>query len=130
MKSFCVKLTVFTMLFTLLSAAFHVSAKESFDYSTALKYSIYFYDANKCGPEAGDDNFFDWRGPCHTTDGSEKGLDLTGGFHDAGDHVKFGLPQAYTASILGWALYEYKDVFDSTGNTEKLLSTLKYFTDY
>ena len=108
MKKICVKFTVLVMLFTLLFNAFYVSAKDSFDYSTALKYSIYFYDANKCGPEAGDDNFFDWRGPCHTTDGSEKGLDLTGGFHDAGISVKFGLPQAYTASILGWALHSTK----------------------
>lgn len=130
MKKFCVKFTILVMLFTLLFKTFYVSAKENFDYSTALKYSIYFYDANKCGPNAGDDNYFDWRGPCHTTDGSEIGIDLTGGFHDAGDHVKFGLPQAYSASILGWALYEYKDVFDYTGNTDKMLSTLKYFTDY
>jgi hypothetical protein len=29
-------------------------------------------------------------------------LNLSGGFHDAGDHVKFGLPQSYSASVLGW----------------------------
>ncbi|MDQ2087241.1 glycoside hydrolase family 9 protein [Herbivorax sp. ANBcel31] len=130
MKKICLTLTIFTMLFASIFSIFNVSATENFDYSTALEYSIYFYDANKCGPEAGDDNFFDWRGACHTTDGSEAGLDLTGGFHDAGDHLKFGLPQAYSASILAWSLYEYRDVFDATGNTEKLLSTLKHFTDY
>ncbi|HHX18663.1 MAG TPA: glycoside hydrolase, partial [Clostridium sp.] len=83
MRKFCVIFTVLAILLTLLFSTSIVSSAKSFDYSTALKYSIYFYDANKCGPEAGDDNFFDWRGPCHTTDGSEKGLDLTGGFHDA-----------------------------------------------
>lgn len=100
------------------------------DYSTALKYSIQFFDANKCGPDAGKDNVFEWRGACHTTDGSEISIDLNGGYHDAGDHVKFGLPQAYAASILGWSLYEYEGVFNSTGNREKFLGTLKYFTDY
>ena len=69
-------------------------------------------------------NVFDWRGPCHTTDGSDIGIDLTGGYHDAGDHVKFGLPQAYTAAILGWSLYEYKDVFDSTGDTQSCSAPL------
>jgi hypothetical protein len=58
------------------------------------------------------------------------GLDLTGGFHVLGDHVKFGLPQGYTASVLGWSIYEFRDVFDATGNTDKMLSQLKYFTDY
>lgn len=101
-----------------------------FDYSTALRYSIYFFDANKCGYDVSDNNVFDWRGPCHLNDGEDVGVDLTGGFHDAGDHVKFGLPQAYAASILGWSLYKYEDVFENTGTKQNLLSTLKYFTDY
>ena len=57
-------------------------------------------------------------------------LDLSGGFHDAGDHVKFGLPQGFSASVLGWSLYEYRADFDREGLTPKTLSTLKYFTDY
>lgn len=106
-------------------------AAGSFDYATAFKDSILFFDANKCGKDVGVDNFFsEWRGACHIEDGKDVGVDLTGGFHDAGDHVKFGLPQGYAAAILGWSLYEYRDVFDSTGNTKKMLSTLKYFTDY
>ncbi|MCL6590514.1 MAG: glycoside hydrolase family 9 protein [Firmicutes bacterium] len=100
------------------------------DYATALKYAVFFYDANKCGPNVAANNVFSWRGACHTSDGSDKGVNLNGGFHDAGDHVKFGLPQGYAAAVMGWALYEFKDVFDSTGNTAKIQSTLKYFTDY
>lgn len=118
-----------SLLLTSVFTAVSVTAAGS-DYSTALKYSIYFYDGNKCGPDVAKDNVFDWRGACHTQDGSVVSLDLTGGYHDAGDHVKFNLPQAYAASILGWSLYEYKSVFDSTGNKTKMLSTMKYFTDY
>jgi len=36
-------------------------------------------------------------------DGDGK-VDVSGGFHDAGDHVKFGLPQAYAASTVGLGL--------------------------
>jgi hypothetical protein len=115
---------------TLLVSSSLVVGAQEFDYSTALEKSIYFYDANKCGPNAGENNYFDWRGACHTNDGDDVGVDLTGGFHDAGDHVKFGLPQSYSASILGWSLYENREVFDDIGMTDKLLSTLKYFTDY
>ena len=31
-------------------------------------------------------------------------VDLSGGFHDAGDHVKFGLPQAYSAGTIAWGM--------------------------
>ncbi|HOV27462.1 MAG TPA: glycoside hydrolase family 9 protein [Pseudobacteroides sp.] len=128
------KACVFLLVLTLTTSATPFGSKtyaEGFDYATALRYAIEFYDANKCGKEAVEDNVFEWRtGPCHVTDGVDVGLDLTGGFHDAGDHVKFGLPQGYTASVLGWSIYEFRDVFDATGNTDKMLSQLKYFTDY
>ena len=100
------------------------------DYSTALKDSIIFYDANKCGKDVANNNFFEWRDACHVNDGEDVGLDLSGGYHDAGDHVKFGLPQGYAAAVLGWSLYEFKDSFDATGNTTKMYEQLKYFTDY
>lgn len=115
---------------TLLSPKTIPTSINNADYQEALKCSILFYDANKCGKDVAVDNVFDWRGPCHIKDGNDLKLDLTGGFHDAGDHMKYGITQGYTASILGWSLYTYKDAFDSTGNTKKLLSTLKYFTDY
>lgn len=105
-------------------------ATDGMDYKTAFKYSMMFYDANKCGKEVSENNVFDWRGKCHINDGKSLGLDLTGGYHDAGDHVKFGLPQAYSASVLGWALYEFKEGFEKANTTEKELEQLKYFTDY
>lgn len=83
-----------TMIFlTSITPARKIKADENLDYSTALKDSIIFYDANKCGKDAGVNNYFTWRSACHIDDGKDKGLDLSGGYHDAGDHVKFGLPQ-------------------------------------
>ncbi len=101
----------------------------SFNYTDAFAKSILFYEANWCGPDAGS-NRLPWRGPCHTSDGADVGLDLTGGFHDCGDHVKFGQTQAYAASTLGWAYYEFKDVFVSKGQDVYMLKILKHFTDY
>ena len=100
-----------------------------FNYVDAFAKSILYYEASWCGPDAGE-NRLAWRGPCHIEDGADVGLDLTGGFHDAGDHVNFGLPQAYSASTLGWAYYEYKDVFEEHGQAEYMLRILKHFTDY
>ena len=42
-------------------------------------------------------------------------VDLTGGWHDAGDHVKFGLPFSYSASTVGWGYYEFRDSYRKTG---------------
>ncbi|MBR4200689.1 MAG: glycoside hydrolase family 9 protein, partial [Oscillospiraceae bacterium] len=60
------------------------------NYAKLLQYSLYFYDANMCG-QVGSKSAFEWRGNCHTDDA------VPGGFHDAGDHAMFGLPQGYTA---------------------------------
>ena len=104
-------------------------AATSYNYADAFAKSILYYEASWCGSNAGN-NRLAWRGPCHTDDGTDVGLDLTGGFHDAGDHVKFGLPQVYAASTLGWAYYEFKDAFVAKGQDEYMLKILKHFNDY
>ncbi|MCL6590507.1 MAG: glycoside hydrolase family 9 protein [Firmicutes bacterium] len=101
----------------------------SYNYVDAFMKSILYYEASWCGPDAGN-NRLAWRGPCHISDGSDKGLDLTGGFHDAGDHVKFGLPQVYASSTLAWAYYEFKDAFVANGQDGYILKIIKHFTDY
>ncbi|WP_234122455.1 glycoside hydrolase family 9 protein [Clostridium hydrogenum] len=106
-----------------------VKAATNFNYTDAFAKSILFYEANWCGADAGN-NRIKWRGPCHEEDGSDVGIDLTGGFHDAGDHVKFGLPQAYSAATLGWSYYEFKDAFAAKGQDKYMLNILKHFTDY
>ncbi len=108
----------------------HAATKAtSFNYADAFAKSILMYDVNWCGPDAGS-NRLPWRGPCHTSDGADVGLDLSGGFHDCGDHVKFGQTQCYSAATLGWAYYEFKDVFVAKGQDAYLLKVLKHFTDY
>lgn len=104
-------------------------AASKFNYADAFAKSILFYEANWCGEDAGD-NRLKWRGPCHVDDGSDVGVDLSGGFHDCGDHVKFGLPQTYAASTLGWAYYEFKDTFIEKGQDEYMLNINKHFCDY
>jgi hypothetical protein len=113
-------------------ALFLLSSANSYaqyNYEDGLLKAVQFFDANRCGKNVTEGNVFPWRGNCHTTDAAN-GVDLTGGFHDAGDHVKFGLPQAFSASTLGYALYEFKGAFDRAKATTKTLSTLKLFSDY
>ena len=109
-----------------------------YNYAKLLQYSLYFYDANMCGDEVGTKSLLDWRGNCHTydkysytrTDGSTVTVDLTGGFHDAGDHVKFGLPEAYAAFVLGMSYDTNKSAYVASGQTNHLQTITTHFADY
>lgn len=57
-------------------------------------------------------------------------VDLIGGWHDAGDHVKFGLPGAYSASTVGWGYYEFPEAFEETGQKEHIEDILRWINDY
>jgi endoglucanase len=57
-------------------------------------------------------------------------LNLSGGFNDAGDTVKFGLPQTYAASVLGWSMYEFPQAFQESGTWDHALDEMKWFSDY
>ncbi|MDD7184697.1 MAG: glycoside hydrolase family 9 protein, partial [Oscillospiraceae bacterium] len=81
-------------------------------------------DANMCGSDVTNSSDLTWRNNCHTDDA------VRGGYHDAGDHVMFGLPQGYTASTLGWSYYENKDIYDGLGQTEHYQKIMKRFCDF
>ena len=55
---------------------------------------------------------------------------LTGGWHDAGDHVKFGLPGSYSASTVGWGYYEFRDSYIETGLQKHVEDELRWINDY
>ena len=107
------------------------------NYAKALQYSQFFYDANMCGTGVDENNLYNWRGDCHVYDAKlpldstntnmsdsfikkykdvldpdgDGTVDVSGGFHDAGDHVKFGMPEAYSGSTLGWGFYEFREAY-------------------
>ncbi|MNW25578.1 Endoglucanase 1 precursor [compost metagenome] len=105
------------------------AAPTDYNYAEALQKSIYFYEAQRSGvlPE---NNRVEWRGDSGVTDGSDVGHDLTGGWYDAGDHVKFGLPMAYSATMLAWSVYEYRDGYEQTGQLDEILDNIRWATDY
>lgn len=57
-------------------------------------------------------------------------VDVSGGFHDAGDHVQFGMPENYSAATLGWGYYEFRDAYAKTGQDGHIETILRYFNDY
>lgn len=55
---------------------------------------------------------------------------MVGGYHDAGDHVKFGLPMAFTVTMLSWGVIEYGEEIVSGREFEHALEAIKWGTDY
>ncbi|MFI6457566.1 glycoside hydrolase family 9 protein [Streptosporangium amethystogenes] len=105
------------------------AAAPAFAYGEALQKSIWFYEAQQSG-KLPSWNRVSWRGDSGLTDGQDVGLDLTGGWYDAGDHVKFGLPMAASATMLAWGAVEYRDAYVSSGQLTHLLNNLKFVNDY
>ncbi|MEL6580990.1 MAG: glycoside hydrolase family 9 protein [Cyanobacteria bacterium J06621_12] len=99
------------------------------NYGEALQKSILFYEAQQAGklPEW---NRFPWRGDSTPNDGSDVGLDLSGGWVDAGDNVKFNFPLAFSVVNLAWGGIEYEDAYQASGQIEHLSQNVKWATDY
>lgn len=106
-----------------------VEGTGNFNYGEALQKSILFYELQRSGklPETTRSN---WRGDSCLNDGQDVGLDLSGGWFDAGDNVKFNLPMAYTTAMLGWSLYEDYDAYEESGQLEYQLNNIRYVCDY
>ncbi|MDQ2087161.1 glycoside hydrolase family 9 protein [Herbivorax sp. ANBcel31] len=100
-----------------------------YNYGEALQKAIMFYEFQMSG-ELPDNIRNNWRGDSCLGDGSDVGLDLTGGWFDAGDHIKFNLPMSYTATMLSWAIYEYGDALERSGQLPYLKQQIRWATDY
>ncbi len=100
-----------------------------YNYGEALQKSLLFYELQRSGdlPEVTRCN---WRGDSAMADGSDVGLDLTGGWYDAGDHVKFNLPMSYSATMLAWSVYEDKDSYEASGQLEYIMEDIRWANDY
>lgn len=57
-------------------------------------------------------------------------VDLVGGYYDAGDNVKFGLPMAFTVTMMSWSIIEYGKQMAASGELGHAMNAVKWGTDY
>ncbi|MFW5828839.1 MAG: glycoside hydrolase family 9 protein, partial [Planctomycetota bacterium] len=114
------------ILLAVLSAA--VLASEH-NYAEALQKALYFYEHQEAGPLS-PGNRVEWRGDSTLRDGTDVGRDLTGGWYDAGDTVKWTNNAAYGATMLAWALARYPDAFRAVHQHRRGLANLRHGTDF
>ncbi|WP_028517950.1 glycoside hydrolase family 9 protein [Ruminococcus flavefaciens] len=107
--------------FTVINTA--TAADGKFNYVDALDKSLYFYEVQQAGPLP-EWNRVEWRADSTMQD------PVLGGWYDAGDHVKFNLPMAYSASMLAWGLYQYPDGVEKAGLKTTYVNNLEFVLDY
>lgn len=105
------------------------NGKEKYNYNEILEKSILFYEAQRSGRLPAN-NRIPWRGNSALQDRGNGGEDLTGGWYDAGDNVKFGFPMAWTTTTLVWGLIEYKDAYQAAGQLDWMYESVKWPLDY
>ncbi|XP_077990454.1 endoglucanase 4-like [Glandiceps talaboti] len=99
-------------------------AKRPHHFVSLISKSILFYEAQRSG-KLPDTNRIDWRGDSCLDDAGRNGEDLTGGWFDAGDHVKFGLPMAWSTTVLAWGFIEFMDGYiDASTEDEDLVALM------
>jgi len=103
--------------------------KAKYDYSDVLQKSLLFYEAQRSG-KLPLDNRIPWRKNSTLNDGKDVGHDLTGGYFDAGDNVKFGFPMAAATTVLAWGMIEFADGYKAAGEYQHGLDAIKWATDY
>ncbi len=101
----------------------------NYNHAEVLQKSIYFYEAQRSGALP-TNNRVSWRGDSGMEDGADNNVDLTGGWYDAGDHVKFGFPMAYTATMLAWSGVQDQQAYQTTNQWQYLKDNLKWVNDY
>ncbi len=115
------------------------------NYAEALQKSFLFFEAQRSGNLDEASNRIDWRGDSGLHDGLDGvyfgnntsanlqaglKLDLSGGYHDAGDYGKFGLPLASSLTNLAWGGLQFAKGYAASGQSDDLLAALKWGTDY
>ncbi|KAK7093281.1 uncharacterized protein [Littorina saxatilis] len=104
-------------------------AGSKYNYDDVLMKSIMFYEAQRSGKLPAN-NRIPWRGDSALGDKGANGEDLSGGWYDAGDFVKFNLPLAWATVVLEWGFLTFKDAYKAAGQTEWMYEAVKWPLDY
>ncbi|GMH11020.1 hypothetical protein Nepgr_012861 [Nepenthes gracilis] len=119
----------FCVILSLFAAVVSDAYAQAFDYADAVSKSLLYFEAQRSGRLPYKQRVT-WRDNSGLTDGLEQGVDLVGGYYDAGDHVKFGLPMAFTVTMLSWGVIEYGEAILGVGELDHALEAIKWGTDY
>ncbi|PON99421.1 Glycoside hydrolase [Trema orientale] len=122
------KISLFLIILLLLGIV-RLEAGADFNYGDALDKSLMFFEAQRSGKLPFDQRV-KWRSDSGLRDGLAQGVDLVGGYYDAGDHVKFGLPMAFTTTMLSWGVIDFRKEITNLDQMGYTLWAIRWATDY
>ncbi|CAI7934347.1 unnamed protein product [Closterium sp. NIES-54] len=99
------------------------------NYGDALALSILFFEQQRSGKLPANQRA-KWRGDSGLNDGKDVGVDLSKGYYDSGDNVKYGLPMAFTVATLAWGVVEYGSQLEAQGQLQYALDAVRWGADY
>ncbi len=120
---------VFLLSLGLPAVASAATLAEQVDLGRFLHKSIRYWEHQVSGTKPAWNRTY-WRGNAQTTAGSDNSIDLTGGWNDAGDNVKFNFPQAHALTILAWTYLEYRTALGNARQDQHLLNQIRWGADY
>ncbi|MEB3334363.1 MAG: glycoside hydrolase family 9 protein [Cyanobacteriota bacterium] len=114
------------------------------DYATALSQSFLFYEAQRSG-DLPSDSRVAWRRDSALGDanarldannngqleaGESITRDLSGGYYDAGDRMKYAYPMASAMTLLGWGMQQFQPGYNHSGQLDEAQAALRWGTDW
>lgn len=124
-RSFLLCLAIFLCFFSFLPWEI---VEATPNYRDALAKSILFFQGQRSGKIPPGQRIL-WRSNSGLSDGSAARVDLTGGYYDAGDNVKFNFPMAFTTTMLSWSTLEYGKKMGPE-QLQSARSAIRWATDY
>nr|KAG5691509.1 hypothetical protein BaRGS_017722 [Batillaria attramentaria] len=100
-----------------------------YNYAEVLMKSVMFYEAQRSGKLPAN-NRICWRGDSGLSDHGAHGEDLTGGWYDAGDNVKFNFPMAWSTTVLCWSLLEFPEAYRAAGQLDYAYDQVRWPLEY
>ncbi|KLO10154.1 family 9 glycosyl hydrolase [Schizopora paradoxa] len=98
-------------------------------WSNLLGNALFYYDAQRSG-KLPSTNRVSWRNDSCLTDGSDVGLDLSGGYYDAGDYIKATYPLSFTLMSTCWGALQFGQGYEISNQTAYLDSMLRWGLDW
>ncbi|KAI7841709.1 hypothetical protein COHA_004576 [Chlorella ohadii] len=92
-------------------------------YKQALRYALWFYDAQRSGALPRPYRVA-WRNSSHPSDA------VVGGYYDAGDFIKHSLTTAQASTFLAWAALDFMTGFNASGQLPYAQATVRNMASY
>ncbi|KAG0216394.1 hypothetical protein BGX28_002864 [Mortierella sp. GBA30] len=99
------------------------------EYVKLLDYTLLFYEAQRSGKLPADQRAT-WRNTSALNDGKDVGMDLSGGYYDAGDYIKFIFPLTFSLAETCWGGIEFFDGYQLANETKYLDQMVRWGMDW